>query len=444
MQPKKAIHFGGGNIGRGFVAEFLHESDYEVVFIDVMDQVIENLQKSESYTVTEISSAGENVKKITNYRAINSKYNMEDVIREISTAEVVTCAVGPNILKFIASPIAKGIDARTIKRPLAVIACENAIGATDSLASFIKEHTDKDRLATLSDRARFANSAIDRIVPTQDPDAGLNVKIEKFYEWAVDQTPFGDWGHPDIKAIHWVDNLEPYIERKLYTVNTGHATAAYYGYNSGKKTIYEALSDPRIKKMVDDALSETSRLIIDKHGIPEEEQRAYVNAIVERISNPYLEDVVERVGRAPVRKLGRKERFIGPASQLAERGQKVDALMGAVEQALRFQNVSGDDESTELAKILREENCESATQKLTGLEPDHPLYDRVVEKVRKVQNESSARTKEKQYAYLSCEAAQAPATRQSEPKSTNASLHQQTVTTGRTFSPPKDQQKQQN
>ncbi|KAK2857292.1 hypothetical protein FQN49_004845 [Arthroderma sp. PD_2] len=388
MSPKKAIHFGGGNIGRGFVAEFLHESDYEVVFIDVMDQVIDNLQQSKSYTVTEISAAGETVKTISNYRAINSKHNLEDVIREISTADVVTCAVGPNILKFIAEPIAKGIDARTIERPLAVIACENAIGATDTLASFIKERTDKDRLESISDRARFANSAIDRIVPTQDPNAGLNVKIEKFYEWAVEQTPFGNWGHPEIKAIHWVDNLEPYIERKLYTVNTGHATAAYYGYNAGKKTIYDALSDARIKKMVDDALTETSRLIVDKHGIPAEEQRAYVSAIIERISNPYLEDVVERVGRAPVRKLGRKERFIGPASQLAERGQKVDALMGAVEQALRFQNVSGDDESAELAKILREGDCESATKKLTGLEPDHPLYDRVVEKVRKVQNES--------------------------------------------------------
>jgi len=26
----KAVHFGGGNIGRGFVAEKLHESGYEV------------------------------------------------------------------------------------------------------------------------------------------------------------------------------------------------------------------------------------------------------------------------------------------------------------------------------------------------------------------------------------------------------------------------------
>jgi mannitol-1-phosphate 5-dehydrogenase len=79
----------------------------------------------------------------------------------------------------------------------------------------------------MSERAQFANSAVDRIVPAQAPDSGLNVRIEKFYEWAVETRPFGSVGPPDIPAIHWVDHLEPYIERKLFTVNTSHATAAY-------------------------------------------------------------------------------------------------------------------------------------------------------------------------------------------------------------------------
>ena len=35
---------------------------------------------------------------------------------------------------------------------------------------------------------------------------------------------------------------------------------------------------------------------------------------------PYLPDTVERVGRSPLRKLSRNDRFVGPASQLAERG----------------------------------------------------------------------------------------------------------------------------
>lgn len=107
---KKAIHFGGGNIGRGFVAEFLHNSGYEVVFIDVMDKIIEALQAAPSYTVTEIGEDGERKFTIDHYRAINSKYEEEKVVEEIATADTVTCAVGPNILKFIAPVIAKGMS----------------------------------------------------------------------------------------------------------------------------------------------------------------------------------------------------------------------------------------------------------------------------------------------------------------------------------------------
>ncbi|KAE8151278.1 mannitol dehydrogenase C-terminal domain-containing protein [Aspergillus avenaceus] len=387
IMGKKAVQFGGGNIGRGFVAEFLHAADYEVVFVDVMDSIIDSLQKNPSYEVTEVSEEGENTKTITNYRAISSKHNESDVVQEIATADVVTCAVGPRILKFIAPVIAKGIDARTDSKPLAVIACENAIGATDTLHGFIKDNTDSERVTTLYDRARFANSAIDRIVPNQPPNSGLNVRIEKYYEWVVEKTPFGEHGHPDIPAIHWVDNLDPYIERKLYTVNTGHATTAYYAHKRGKKMIAEALEDPEIRSIVHKVLDETASLIVAKHGIPEQEQKEYVDKIVSRFSNPYLEDNVERVGRAPVRKLSRKERFIGPASQLAERGQKFDALLGAIEMALRFQNVNGDEESADLARIL-EKSADEATAELTELEQDHPLFSHVVERVSTVQQEA--------------------------------------------------------
>ncbi|KAJ5776841.1 Mannitol-1-phosphate 5-dehydrogenase [Penicillium odoratum] len=387
---KKAIHFGGGNIGRGFVAEFLHTAGYEVVFIDVMDNIISALQSTKSYQVTEVSEEGETTKTITNYRAINSKTHEQDVVQEISTADIVTCAVGPNILKFIAPVIAKGIDIRSTPKPLAVIACENMIGGTDALHGYIKDNTDPARIDTLGERALFANSAIDRIVPAQPADAGLNVRIEKFYEWVVEKTPFAKVGHPEIDAIHWVDHLEPYIERKLFTVNTSHATAAYYGKYAGKKTIAEAMRDSYIKGVVRDVLNETASLIVDKHEISASEQQRYVETIISRISNPYLEDSVERVGRAPMRKLGRKERFIGPAAQLADRHARYEALLGSVEMALRFQNIEGDEESVELAKILKENSPGDAAVQLTGLEREHPLFQSVVQVIGRVQSEAKA------------------------------------------------------
>ncbi|KAG5965197.1 hypothetical protein E4U58_002912 [Claviceps cyperi] len=384
---KKAVHFGAGNIGRGFVACFLHNSGYEVVFADVMDTLVDNINAASSYEVIEVGTEGATKITITNYRAINSKTHEDDLISEISTADIVTCSVGPNILKFIAPVIAKGINRRPSDvSPLSVIACENAIGATDTLAKFIKDesNTPPERLEDHHARARYANSAIDRIVPAQDPNAGLNVTLEKFYEWIVDKTPFEDVGVPSIEGIQWVDNLEPFIERKLFTVNTGHATAAYHGYNRRKRTVYDALQDKDIMSEVRGALMETKNLIVSKHQFKEDDQIEYVEKIVKRIGNPHLEDTVERVGRAPLRKLGRKERFIGPAAELAENGQPIKFLLDAIEMCFRFQNVEDDEESKELANLMSQNSAEEIVSKVCGIHRDEKIHHQLVEVVKRV------------------------------------------------------------
>lgn len=57
--------------------------------MDVMESIIDQLQKTKEYTVTEIGGDGEKVNTITNYRAINSKTHEADVIEEIRTADLV-------------------------------------------------------------------------------------------------------------------------------------------------------------------------------------------------------------------------------------------------------------------------------------------------------------------------------------------------------------------
>ncbi|KUI54470.1 Mannitol-1-phosphate 5-dehydrogenase [Cytospora mali] len=382
---KKAVHFGAGNIGRGFVACFLHNSGYEVVFSDVMDKVVDQLNSDKEYKVIEVGAEGTTEHTITNYRAINSKTHPNELVDEIATADVVTCSVGPNILKFIAPAIAQGIQKRSADlKPLAVIACENMINATSALEEYIKDPKNTSPSTLDNHPARYANSAIDRIVPAQDPDAGLSVKLEKFYEWVVERFPF-EGEHPAIDGINWVDNLEPFIERKLYTVNTGHATAAYHGYNRKKRTVYDALQDKEIMAEVKKALANTSDLIVTKHDTTEEEQAAYVKKIISRIGNPHLEDAVERVGRAPLRKLGRKERFIGPAAALAEMGKDCTGLLDAAEMALRFQNVEGDEESAELAKKMATMDADGIVSEVCGLQKSEKLYPMMVDIVKRVQ-----------------------------------------------------------
>ncbi|MBJ2120536.1 mannitol-1-phosphate 5-dehydrogenase [Arthrobacter sp. MSA 4-2] len=375
----KAVHFGAGNIGRGFVGLLLHEAGYEVVFADVAEALIDQLAATPSYTVHEVGEEPTD-KTVDNYRALNSRAEEGAVIEEITTADMVTTAVGPGVLKFLAPVIASAIAQRSPEaQPLQVMACENAINATDLLRLAVVDAYSGDR-SGLDTRAVFANTAVDRIVPNQAPGQGLDVTVETFYEWVIDRTPFGG-SEPRIPGATYVDDLAPYIERKLFTVNTGHAACAYFGYAAGAEKISDAMADSEVARRVRAVLEETKQLLVTKHGFAADEQEAYVQKILRRFSNPHLPDTVVRVGRAPLRKLGRHERFVGPAAELAEGGTHPAALLAAMEAALAFDDPA-DPEVEELARIIGSNPAEEAVTRITGLDAGHVLFPSVLDLVK--------------------------------------------------------------
>ncbi|WP_323960073.1 mannitol-1-phosphate 5-dehydrogenase [Arthrobacter sp. JZ12] len=370
----KAVHFGAGNIGRGFVGLLLHQAGYEVVFADVADELISQLAAADSYRVHEVGEEPA-VHTVDNFRAINSKTDEEQLVGEIATAQIVTTAVGPHILKFVAPVIARGLAARSDDlEPLQVMACENAINATDILRESVEAFWDGSA-GQLGNRAVFANTAVDRIVPNQEPGQGLDVTVETFHEWVIDRTPFGA-AAPEIPGAMFVDRLGPYIERKLFTVNTGHASAAYFGYQAGLEKISDAMGNPEVAADVRAVLRETRDLLVEKHGFDVAEQDAYVQKILGRFTNPHLPDTVNRVGRAPLRKLSRNERFIGPAAELAERGRTPEALLKAMAATLRFDDPA-DGEAVELQQLLESTGAAELTERVTGLAAGHPLFESV-------------------------------------------------------------------
>ena len=370
----KAVHFGAGNIGRGFVGLLLHEGGYELVFSDVASALVDALRTADAYTVHEVGAAGRDV-TVTGFRALNSAEDPDAVADEVATAELVTTAVGPTILRFVAPLILEGLRRRAATAaPLQVMACENAIGATDTLRAEIVDAAG-DQWPDLASRAVFANTAVDRIVPAQPEGSGVDVTVEPFFEWAIERTPFGDTP-PRIPGAHFVDDLAPYIERKLFTVNTGHAATAYFGAIAGIERISDALAEPGIAARVAAALEETSALLAAKHGLDPGQLAAYRATILDRFRNPALPDTVWRVGRQPLRKLSRHERFIGPAAEAAERGLPTSALVAAVAAALAFDDPA-DAQSVDLQRMLRELGADAFTTEVMGLAASHPLYPAV-------------------------------------------------------------------
>jgi mannitol-1-phosphate 5-dehydrogenase len=121
------------------------------------------------------------------------------------------------------------------------------------------------------------------------------------------------------------------------------------------------------------ALEETSAVLVAEHGLDPAELATYRATILDRFRNPALIDTVQRVGRQPLRKISRHERFIGPAAMAAERGLSSDALVAAVAAALEFDDTD-DEQSVELQRLLRAEEADSFTALTTGLDPEHPLF----------------------------------------------------------------------
>jgi mannitol-1-phosphate 5-dehydrogenase len=346
-----------------------------VVFVDVVGELIDALNRTPSYLVKEVG-VDSREERVDNYRAINSRDDEPAAVAEIASADLVTTAVGPTVLRFVAPQIAAGLRERSDgAAPLAVMACENAINATDVLADHIRSNVPEGEWPAVAAKATFANTAVDRIVPAQSTE-GLDVTVETYFEWAIERPPFGGQ-EPSIPDATWVDDLAPYIERKLFTVNTGHAATAYHGFARGIKKLSDALADEVVRAAVTGVLDETKRLLVARHDFTAEAQQAYVDKILQRFANPYLPDTVDRVGRQPLRKLSRSERLIGPAAELAERGIRPRHLLATVEAALAF-DVPDDPESVELQRLLGALTAEEATERICGLEPAHPLYGDVV------------------------------------------------------------------
>ncbi|WP_458463847.1 mannitol dehydrogenase family protein, partial [Paenibacillus sp.] len=130
----KAVHFGAGNIGRGFIGHMLSASDYEVCFVARNPKKISMLQQRQEYPIT-LANSDQDTTIVNNVTAINvSEQNL--VAEEIASADVITTAVGVSALGDIAEPIAKGIQLRmknNNQAPLHIIACENAIGGSTRL-----------------------------------------------------------------------------------------------------------------------------------------------------------------------------------------------------------------------------------------------------------------------------------------------------------------------
>lgn len=240
----KALHFGAGNIGRGFIGEVLAKNGFEITFVDVNEKVITALNEKHEYLI-QLAEPTKKQIKVTGVAGINNAKDPAKVAQAFAKADIVTTAIGPKILPLIAPLIAAGIKLRRKNdnyQKIDVIACENMIGGSQFLKTEVYKHLDAATKAFADEYIGFPNAVVDRIVPQQSHADPLFVVVEPFKEWVIDESQLKDPALK-LKEVHYAKQLEPYIERKLFSVNTGHATVAYTGQVYGYDTIGEAIKD---------------------------------------------------------------------------------------------------------------------------------------------------------------------------------------------------------
>lgn len=377
---KNAVHFGAGNIGRGFIGDILSKNNVAITFVDVNGRVIDELNKRHSYEI-EVAEEGQPHIVVKNVSGVNNAKNPDEVIKAIASADIITTAIGPNILPFIAELIAKGIEARKAagnNTPIDVLACENMIGGSQYLYQEVKKYLSADSLAFAEQYVGFPNAAVDRIVPAQTHEDPLFVVVEPFNEWVVETSRMKN---PTFKltGVHYEKDLEPFIERKLFSVNSGHATSAYTGAFYGAKTILEALKDDRVKAQVEAVLGEIRSLLIAKWNFDEQALIDYHKIIISRFENPFIVDDVNRVARTPIRKLGYDERFIRPIRELKERQLSYQNLLKTIAFVFNY-NDSNDEQSVQLQELLATKPLPEVVADVTGL-TDQDLISEIVSSI---------------------------------------------------------------
>lgn len=368
---KKAIQIGAGNIGRGFIGGLLSNAGYHVVFADVNQQVIDKINEDGTYTI-HVMDVESSEQVITNISGVNS--TTPAMVDEIVEAEIITTAVGLVILPRIAPAIAQGIEKRMaegVDAYLNIIACENAIKASSQLKEAVYGQLSEEAKAYADKYVGFPDCSVDRIVPPVRCENPIDVVVEAYYEWNVEEASFkGEI--PQIEGMNLAGNLMAYIERKLFTLNTGHCITAYLGFLKGYATIDESIADNEIFTVVKSAMTESGMGLVKKHGLDKEAHLKYIDKIINRFKNPYLKDDVVRVGREPLRKLSATDRLAKPTLTAAGYGLPVDHLLVGIAAALHYKN-DQDPQSVELQQKVEELGIRGVLKEVSGIEDESLL-----------------------------------------------------------------------
>jgi fructuronate reductase len=210
--------------------------------------------------------------------------------------------------------------------PVTVVSCDNLTGNGAALARLVEDFCaalpsaeGEALIAWGRDSVRFPSSMVDRIVPAttaedraeaQDllglEDRGL-VVAETFLQWVIEDDFAAGRPAWERAGAELTDDVAPYEEMKLRTLNGTHSMLAYLGALAGHDTIAEAVREPRLADAATQLI--TADVIPTLRAPAGTDLTAYGRQVLERFANPALRHRTVQVAmdgsqKLPLRLLG--------------------------------------------------------------------------------------------------------------------------------------------
>jgi len=370
---KQAVIFGAGNVGRGFIGQLCAESGYELVFVDIDQELLDAINARGYYTLRLVTNESQEEIQIGPARGIHAD-DQEAVARALAEADLAATAVGARALPILAKHLAAGIVQRAQTRvdaPLNVIICENLRDAASIFRQLVRKQLPQEYHDYLDSHTGFVMTIISRMLPVLPPEQRAQdptlVVAEPYKHLPVDRSGFVG-PIPNIVGMEPKDDFGAWVERKLYIHNGGHAVLAYLGYQRGHTYGYEALGDPVVRVKVEQAMWEAAQALAAEHGFALVELKAHIADILRRTENRILGDTILRLARDPLRKLGPRDRLVGGAQLALAHQIKPDAIVWGIAAGLAYDEPK-DPWAQELQAQLRSTGLDGVLQSVCGLDP---------------------------------------------------------------------------
>lgn len=339
----KLVLWGAGKIGRSFIGQIFSRGGFEVVFIDINRELIDNLNKHRKYDLVIKSNEGDQTLSITNIRGL-CLTDRKKVSEELADATLAAISVGQQGLEGTLEAISDGLILRLEKygmRPIDIIIGENMRNADRFVMDKLKELLPREY--PLHSLVGLVETSLGKMVPImtkndleEDP---LRLFAEPYNTLIVAKNGFIN-PVPDIADLVPKENIKAWVDRKLFIHNLGHVTAGYLGYGKNPDWIYiyEALEDSDIEDLTRKTMLQSADILMSLH--PGEftlaQLGAHIDDLLERFQNKALGDTLFRVGCDLYRKLGPDDRVIAPIRAAIKFNKPYNLIFNVLQAALSF------------------------------------------------------------------------------------------------------------